>query len=134
MAHKEETIARAATIPRDKKREYQKNWKTKNVDKVRADNKSRRRKHREATPWWLTAKHKAEIRELYRIAITTTKITGEAYVVDHIVPLRSGIVRGLHVPWNLRVIPQKENSKKHNSLPPSKEYLAFPDGVGYRKP
>jgi hypothetical protein len=133
MAHKEETIARAATIPREKKREYQNNWKTKNLDKVRADTKSRRRKHREATPQWLTSKHKAEIRELYRIAITTTKITGEAYVVDHIVPLRSDVVCGLHVPWNLRVTTREENLLKSNSLPPNKEYLAFPDGAGYTK-
>jgi 5-methylcytosine-specific restriction endonuclease McrA len=45
-----------------------------------------------------------------------TKTTGEQYVVDHIVPLRSDEVCGLHVPWNLRVITQEDNLKKSNKL------------------
>jgi len=56
------------------------------------------------------------MRELYKMAITLTKTTGEQYVVDHIVPLRSDAVCGLHVPWNLRVITQAENLKKSNQL------------------
>jgi 5-methylcytosine-specific restriction endonuclease McrA len=83
---------------------------------VLADNKVRRRKHRQATPPWLTRKQKTEIRQIYQIAITMTKTTGEQYVVDHIVPLRSEVVCGLHVPWNLRVITQGENLRKSNRL------------------
>jgi 5-methylcytosine-specific restriction endonuclease McrA len=45
-----------------------------------------------------------------------TKLTGERYVVDHIVPLISDEVCGLHVPWNLRVITQEENLRKSNKL------------------
>lgn len=41
-----------------------------------------------------------------------TRKTGELYVVDHIVPKIGGIVSGLHVPWNLRVIHWLENAKK----------------------
>ena len=83
---------------------------------VLADSKVRRRRHREATPPWVTRKHKTEMRELYKIAITMTKTTGVQYVVDHIIPLRSDLVCGLHVPWNLRVITQEENLKKSNKL------------------
>ena len=56
------------------------------------------------------------MRDLYVQARRLTKITGERYVVDHIVPLRGDEVCGLHVPWNLRVITQEENLKKSNKL------------------
>jgi len=116
QANRETVIERAKTRPAEKLREYRNAWKENNIVQVRADTKARRRKHREATPPWLTRKQKTEIRQLYQIAITMTKTTGEQYVVDHIVPLRSPDVCGLHVPWNLRVITQEENLKKSNKL------------------
>ena len=115
-ANKEQVIQAAATRPLEVKRVYQKAWKERNTVWVRADTKARRRKHREATPKWLSKQQKSEIRQLYQIAITMTKTTGEQYVVDHIVPLRSEVVCGLHVPWNLRVIPRQENLLKSNKL------------------
>jgi len=115
-AHKEQVIQAAATRPLEVKRIYQKAWKERNTTWVRADTKARRRKHREATPPWLTREQKGQIRELYKIAITMTKTTGEQYVVDHIIPLRSEVVCGLHVPWNLRVVPRQENLLKSNKL------------------
>ena len=114
--NREQVIQAAATRPLEVKRVYQKAWKERNVVWVRADTKSRRRKHRLATPKWLSRKQKSEIRQIYQIAITMSKTTGEQYVVDHIVPLRSEHVCGLHVPWNLRVIPQQENLLKSNKL------------------
>jgi len=114
--NREQVIQAAATRPLEVKRVYQKAWKEKNVVWVRADTKSRRRKHRLATPKWLSRKQKSEIRQIYQIAITMSKTTGEQYVVDHIVPLRSELVCGLHVPWNLRVIPQQQNLLKSNKL------------------
>ena len=115
-ANKEQVIQAAATRPLEVKRVYQKTWKERNTVWVRADTKARRRKHRLATPIWLTQQQKSEMRQLYQIAITMTKTTGEQYVVDHIVPLRSEVVCGLHVPWNLRVIPRQENLLKSNKL------------------
>jgi len=109
-------IDRASTRPAEKLREYRNAWKVNNAVQVRADTKARRRKHREATPPWLTRKQKSELRQMYQIASTMTKTTGEQYVVDHIVPLRSDEVCGLHVPWNLRVITQEDNLKKSNKL------------------
>lgn len=114
--NREAVIEAAATRPAHVLREYRNAWKANNKTQVLADNKVRRRKHREATPPWLTRKQKSEIRQLYQIAITMTQTTGEQYVVDHIVPLRSHEVCGLHVPWNLRVITQEENLKKSNKL------------------
>jgi hypothetical protein len=116
LSHKEQVIQAAATRSADVLRQYRNAWKEKNKTQVRADTKARRRKHREATPKWLSRKQKSEIRQSYQIAITMTKTTGEQYVVDHIVPLRSEAVCGLHVPWNLRVVTQEENLLKSNKL------------------
>lgn len=114
--NREQVIAASNTIPLHKKAQYKRDWKERNTVWTRADTKARCRKHRDATPPWLTRKQKSEIRQLYQIAITMTQTTGEQYVVDHIVPLRSHEVCGLHVPWNLRVITQEENLKKSNKL------------------
>jgi len=116
LANKEQVIAAASTRPPEVLRQYRNVWKENNKTQVKADTKARRRKHRLATPKWLSRKQKSEIRQIYQIAITMSKTTGEQYVVDHIVPLRSELVCGLHVPWNLRVIPQQENLLKSNKL------------------
>ena len=123
--NREQVIAAAKTRPASARKEYQKTWKDKNLVWVRADTKARRRKHRDASPPWLTTKQKTEIRSLYQIAITMTKVTGEQYVVDHIWPLRSDVVCGLHVPWNLQVIPRAANLAKSNILPDDSMALAF---------
>ncbi|MFM2134433.1 MAG: hypothetical protein RL156_1714 [Bacteroidota bacterium] len=129
LAHREEVIARAKTQTREQKRQYQTAWKERNLVWVRADTKARRRKHRQSTPPWITRKQKSEMRELYQIAITMSKTTGELYVVDHIYPLRSETVCGLHVPWNLRVITREENLRKSNAIPDDSVALAFLNAV-----
>ena len=93
---------------------YRKAWKLRHPDEVKASTKHRRDKHKQATPPWLTAEHKNQIRQLYLDAMAATRVTGVAYVVDHVVPLRGEGVCGLHVPWNLRVVTREENLKKSN--------------------
>jgi 5-methylcytosine-specific restriction endonuclease McrA len=107
-------IARAAARPAEEKRRNRAEYKDRNVDVVRADTSVRKRRHREATPRWLTPSERLQMRELYVQARKMTELTRERYVVDHIVPLRGESVCGLHVPWNLRVITQEENLKKSN--------------------
>ena len=114
--NREAVIARAAARPTEEKRRARADYKDRNVDVVRADTSVRKRRHREATPKWLTPEQKQAMRQLYIQARKLTALTGERYVVDHIVPLRSHEVCGLHVPWNLRVITQEENLKKSNKL------------------
>ena len=116
IANREQVIATANLRPVEDKRAYKNKWKANNPLWVKADTKARRRKHREATPKWLTKKQRTEIRQMYQIAMTMTSTTGEQYVVDHIVPLRAEIVCGLHVPWNLRVITREENMSKSNKM------------------
>ena len=66
-------------------------------------------------PPWLSADEMWMIGQAYEIAAFRSKITKMSWHVDHIVPLRGKIVSGLHVPWNLQVIPGKENVKKGNA-------------------
>jgi hypothetical protein len=115
-ANREIVIARAKARPIEEQQQYRKAWKQANLIQVLADNKVRRRKHRQAMPPWVTKQQKIEMRKLYQMAITMAQTTGERYVVDHIIPLRSELVCGLHVPWNLRVITRAENLTKSNKL------------------
>jgi 5-methylcytosine-specific restriction endonuclease McrA len=112
--NRQAVIARAAARPTEEKRRLQAEYKDRNVDVVRADTSVRKRRHREATPRWLTPAERLQMRDLYVQARKLTELTRERYVVDHIVPLRGESVCGLHVPWNLRVITQEENLKKSN--------------------
>lgn len=58
-----------------------------------------------ATPPWVDKK---AIREIVNLA------KSQGLTVDHIVPLQSNIVSGLHVPANLQIVPMKENHRKFN--------------------
>lgn len=114
--NKELVKARATARPLEEKRERSLRYKAANPELYKALTSVRRRRHREATPAWITPAQKLAMRKLYLTAIKLTEATGERYVVDHIVPLLSPVVCGLHVPWNLRVITQSENLQKSNTF------------------
>jgi len=112
--NRESIIARE--VDRQKKRKaLTKAWKKRNPAAVRESKRGDRRKYnlvfRKSCPTW--ANH-FFIHEAYRLARLRTKTFGFRWEVDHIVPLRSPLVCGLHTEQNLRVIPFNENLAKSN--------------------
>lgn len=107
------------------------------------DNRERRNKeasirtakHQKDKPWlWAAnkAKRKAQkrlatpsfadnekIKLIYKQCLEITNSTGIPHHVDHIVPLISDEVCGLHVEWNLQILPASENAVKGNKLLPN---------------
>jgi molecular chaperone DnaK (HSP70) len=79
-------------------------------------NGRRRAKKLNACPTWLSETDLAKIKSIYKNCKNISKKTGTIHHVDHIVPLQGENVCGLHVPWNLRVIPASVNCSKSNKL------------------
>jgi hypothetical protein len=69
-----------------------------------------------ATPLWLTEEDIKAIDVEYSLALWTSEVMKSSYHVDHIVPLQGKQVCGLHVPWNLQVIPASINISKGNRI------------------
>jgi hypothetical protein len=88
-----------------------KNWKKSNPARHAANESRRRARKFAATPAWA---NKRLIDNIFLEAKRITVATGVEHHVDHIVPLRSQIVCGLHVESNLRIIPATENIAKLN--------------------
>lgn len=124
----------ARTIRYGKNKEYtavqSKTWRTNNKEYIKAQSKTwrgnnrgklnaaaskRRAKKLQATPKWLTKEHWKEIEGFYVLAAKLTKDSNPHHV-DHQVPLQGESVSGLHVPWNLQLLPAKENISKGNRL------------------
>jgi hypothetical protein len=74
-----------------------------------------RAKRRNAVPKWFDS-IKEDVQKIYIEARTKTLETGIPHEVDHIIPLVSDYVCGLHVPNNLRVVTRYENRSKQNKL------------------
>ena len=108
--------SRAQARPNEEKHFHRKKHKAANPDLYKELVNVRRRRFRDATPKWLTAEQKLEIRFHYRMAIALSRATKIPHAVDHIIPLQGEDVCGLHVPWNMQVLTQDENLKKSNKL------------------
>jgi hypothetical protein len=102
-AHRDEQKARVskwiAENPARYRAMYMRNWQKRRAAKL------------QAVPSW--ADHDA-INATYAECAALNAGNPRAYHVDHIVPLQSSLVCGLHVHTNLQILPGAENSRKCN--------------------
>lgn len=101
---------------KDKYKVWVKEWVERNRDLDRAKNARRRSAKINALPNWLNEDQKKQIDSVYAHAKECEMLTGDKYHVDHIIPLQGKNVCGLHVPWNLQVLPADINQSKSNKF------------------
>lgn len=100
---------------RARRKEIGREWRQRNKATVNFWDANRRAAEKQATPSWANSFF---IAEAYDLAKLREKVCGGKWHVDHIVPLQSKKVCGLHVEHNLQVIPGGENLRKSNRLWP----------------
>lgn len=106
-----------ASLNADRRREYNAAWQRANADVLRPyyNEKSKRRfaARLRASPQWADKK---AILAIYERCQRVSIETGELHHVDHVVPLISALVCGLHVEYNLQILPADENLSKSNKF------------------
>ena len=122
LDHKKEYYAKN----REAIRERQKTYREENIEAYKERDARRYRNNlaamaqggraKLAAPPWLTREHWKQMADLYVEARQLTERTGIMHVVDHIYPLKGRKSCGLHVPWNLRIVTNQENTLKHHGI------------------
>lgn len=109
--HRDRYMQRWRELHTQHRKESYRQWARRNTAKVNALIAKRTAAKLRATPAWVDH---AAIEAIYREAARLTRASGIRHEVDHIVPLRSPIVCGLHVPANLQILTSLENKRKRN--------------------
>ena len=113
---------------REKDRGYKKKWKIKNKEFVLKSKSEYAKNNRSKYNLWtnnyraskknatveLTEFEELWMAEIYDLAKLKTDLYSDKYEVDHIVPIVSEDVCGLHTPYNLAVIKKSLNQSKGN--------------------
>jgi len=92
-------------------RKRKKEWKKRHPEAAAKDDVARKTRKEQATPQWNNA---IKMRIIYRTAAILSRLTKRQFHVDHIYPLRSKYMCGLHVDTNLQILPAAENIRKSN--------------------
>ena len=95
---------RRETLGKESLALYQKNYYLKNHHMMAYKKALRRSRKKLATPIWADLD---KINEVYANC-------PDDMTVDHIIPISSPIVCGLHVSWNMQYLTRSDNSKKGN--------------------
>lgn len=97
---------------------HQVNWRKKHPEVYAFHSAKRRAAQLQATPPWVLndPEHLKQIADLYQHAKMMQEFKCQYFHVDHIEPLKGKTSCGLHVVWNLAIIPAEENIKKNNKL------------------
>jgi len=90
---------------------YARKWRRANLAKCAALSSAHHAGKLQATPAWA---NQGYIEDVYRKAAIFTKRDGTPWHVDHIVPLMSKVVCGLHCEDNLQTLPGVDNQHKGN--------------------
>jgi hypothetical protein len=98
---------------REKLNSQKRKWATENKGYYAHKSAERRCYKLDATPPWSDLE---KIKVIYTACQKITESTKKEHHVDHIVPLKGENVCGLHVWWNLRIIPAKMNLSKGNKV------------------
>jgi hypothetical protein len=123
IAHKDDILSRRRVYRErnsDKIAITARQWQINNPDKANANAANYRSRKLNATPSWF---EKEDVLELYMEAASRSKNEGVDYHVDHIVPLQSKFVCGLHCLANLEIITAIENRRKHNLYWPGQDWI-----------
>jgi len=89
-------------------------WAKRNPHKINALIAKRTASKLQAIPSWA---NQEAIRAIYAEAARLTRETGIRHDVDHIYPLQSDVVCGLHCEANLQILTKIENIRKGNRMP-----------------
>lgn len=128
----EQQKASALAEKRERARQRAKLWYSQNKERAAEANTLRREKYpglhrhysrsytmkkKKAQPCWLSDEQIEQMVEIYDKAAAFRKMGLDAHV-DHVVPIQSPLVCGLHAPWNLEIIHRVANMAKGNRVWP----------------